>query len=642
VISNLPGTGPRDVFRRSQPTEQQVAAFWLRLVAFLIDLFIFLALVFFLSVGAGMAMLSFPRYEDEIAAALLILSPLLLFGGSALLESSRAQATPGKLIVGIAVTDLSYMRISFCRALVRALGKVITMPFLGFLLAGYSARRQTLYDQIASTLVVRRAKRAALSATPWNPPDLWDEKSFVDRCLTREYREGTETRTYKSDPRYARVLNTLNSRRFYEAVKFAEELVERVPDFDLAWDWLCLAYQESGRLDAACAAAGQGIERSVRKCALLNRLADLEWRRGNLGAAVYAIAQAIHTRTLDTPPVDVSSYVLLSYIAEGADLPDAAEFFQEVAGDLCEDGLELPEDEAERLVDLARRKGRNKAITSVLLALSEEYPEPAPPQAAPSRPVRFVRSSASLLWSGLAHYLALPGLVLGVSGCIVNFWEGKPVAPPGTPQQLFTLKETPGADNILDSGVIRWPEEPLKVRIQFSQPPLESVDRYWYGKDAYLQVGDKRLLGTPRYDSRRWASDMAARQSEMRKIVPYFDVPLSLPGSSVSRTLEIEAVMTVVFPEAEKGKPQAATRSVAMKRSISLFVVTKQEMSLKRAVGFWEDRWTLRIIFGSMGGVSAIFLWNEWGRLRREAAASRRIRRKPSFFSRMLNLVRRR
>ena len=68
---------------------------------------------------------------------------------SAWFESAKHQATFGKRLVGIAVTDLDGNRITFRRALLRSAMQVIP---LGYLLAVFGG--QALHDRIADTMVV--------------------------------------------------------------------------------------------------------------------------------------------------------------------------------------------------------------------------------------------------------------------------------------------------------------------------------------------------------------------------------------------------------------------------------------------------------------------------------------------------------
>jgi uncharacterized RDD family membrane protein YckC len=73
-------------------------------------------------------------------------------------ESSRAQATLGKRLMGIKVTDDAGHRIGFGRATGRFFGKIVSgiVLYIGFLLAGFTERKQALHDLMASTLVVFR------------------------------------------------------------------------------------------------------------------------------------------------------------------------------------------------------------------------------------------------------------------------------------------------------------------------------------------------------------------------------------------------------------------------------------------------------------------------------------------------------
>jgi uncharacterized RDD family membrane protein YckC len=76
----------------------------------------------------------------------------------ALLESGPVQATFGKRIMGLKVTDMAGERISFGRASGRFFGKLITgmIPFgIGYMMAGFTDRKQALHDLIAGTLVIR-------------------------------------------------------------------------------------------------------------------------------------------------------------------------------------------------------------------------------------------------------------------------------------------------------------------------------------------------------------------------------------------------------------------------------------------------------------------------------------------------------
>jgi uncharacterized RDD family membrane protein YckC len=74
------------------------------------------------------------------------------------MESSSWQATLGKKAVGIVVTDLDGNRISFARAFGRYFAKLISLITLciGYMMAGFTEKKQCLHDMICGTLVVKR------------------------------------------------------------------------------------------------------------------------------------------------------------------------------------------------------------------------------------------------------------------------------------------------------------------------------------------------------------------------------------------------------------------------------------------------------------------------------------------------------
>ncbi|RLD22428.1 MAG: RDD family protein, partial [Bacteroidetes bacterium] len=78
---------------------------------------------------------------------------LLYFAG---MESSKYQATLGKMAIGVIVIDENGNRISFGRGAGRLLSKILSamILYIGFIMAGFDSRKQALHDKIASTFVV--------------------------------------------------------------------------------------------------------------------------------------------------------------------------------------------------------------------------------------------------------------------------------------------------------------------------------------------------------------------------------------------------------------------------------------------------------------------------------------------------------
>ncbi len=120
------------------------AAFWERFVAQVIDVVILsvaTGTVFTATFGAGMAVGFFAPWLYE-----------------AFMTSSEWQATVGKRVMSIVVTDLNGNRMSFARATGRHFAKYISVFLLGigFIIAAFTAKKQALHDMIAETLVMKR------------------------------------------------------------------------------------------------------------------------------------------------------------------------------------------------------------------------------------------------------------------------------------------------------------------------------------------------------------------------------------------------------------------------------------------------------------------------------------------------------
>ena len=73
------------------------------------------------------------------------------------MESSAAQATLGKMALGIKVCDLRGRRITKGQAFGRYFGKIVSGLILGigYLMAGFTEKKQALHDMMAGTLVVK-------------------------------------------------------------------------------------------------------------------------------------------------------------------------------------------------------------------------------------------------------------------------------------------------------------------------------------------------------------------------------------------------------------------------------------------------------------------------------------------------------
>jgi uncharacterized RDD family membrane protein YckC len=122
---------------------------WRRFAAMVLDGLIFGAPVVIITILAQMVSFQFARIVQFFTSICL----LLVY---AWFESSPLQATPGKIIMGVRVSDCTGSRVPFGKAMGRNFAKIISgIPlFIGFLIAFFTVRKQALHDKMAGTLVI--------------------------------------------------------------------------------------------------------------------------------------------------------------------------------------------------------------------------------------------------------------------------------------------------------------------------------------------------------------------------------------------------------------------------------------------------------------------------------------------------------
>lgn len=147
------------------------AGFWVRFLAVIIDSLVVgvvtgpITLILQVAAGLGGG-LAGDRSEigagqvAMFAGALALIATISIAANAlyeALLTASKKQATVGKMVFRLRVTDLNGQRISVPRAFGRHFAKYVSSMTLliGYLIQPFTARRQALHDIIAGTLVVR-------------------------------------------------------------------------------------------------------------------------------------------------------------------------------------------------------------------------------------------------------------------------------------------------------------------------------------------------------------------------------------------------------------------------------------------------------------------------------------------------------
>ena len=152
------------------------AGFWLRFAALIIDgiivgcaqAFIIVPILGVMGFNFASNMQDGEMSEAEavgmVASMMATMGTTILISGIigilyyVLMETSKFQGTVGKIALGIKVTDMNGGKLDFSKSLIRNLSKIISgiILYIGYIMAGFTEKKQALHDMIASTLVVKK------------------------------------------------------------------------------------------------------------------------------------------------------------------------------------------------------------------------------------------------------------------------------------------------------------------------------------------------------------------------------------------------------------------------------------------------------------------------------------------------------
>ena len=153
--------------------------FWLRFVAYIIDLVIAnilcgpLLLLFLPSFAMKdidpMTPVPIDVVVNLVVEALWasLIFVCLIATYEAVFTASKMMATPGKYLLGLVVVDERGKQISFWRGISRHAAKAVSALLLciGFIMVAFDKRKQGLHDKMVNTLVIKRQSLDLLSVS---------------------------------------------------------------------------------------------------------------------------------------------------------------------------------------------------------------------------------------------------------------------------------------------------------------------------------------------------------------------------------------------------------------------------------------------------------------------------------------------
>ncbi len=142
------------------------AGFWRRFLSFIIDNIILFIVNGIIGIIINIITVFLLTYLERSPQNILMVSTIMGFVNGIIInwlyftmfESSYLQATPGKIAIGIIVSDYERQQISFARANARYWGKIISSVILmaGFIMAAFTNKKQALHDIMTGCLVIKK------------------------------------------------------------------------------------------------------------------------------------------------------------------------------------------------------------------------------------------------------------------------------------------------------------------------------------------------------------------------------------------------------------------------------------------------------------------------------------------------------
>jgi tetratricopeptide (TPR) repeat protein len=190
---------------------------------------------------------------------------------------------------------------------------------------------------------------------------------YVDECM-QFFEEVKEERRWPDVPGAKAVVdvgnavtlaNSINETKAQEALRLADELRKKYPDFYFPYLWLASIYRKKAQYDGARNVLIEGLRLSRNKNTLCNALGQTEYEAGNLPGAVMwwirCTLTQVHDKTANqkefAPAQD------LSYVAAELGLPEAREHLRQWADRHGGSGIRRTAEAAQKLYAATRSQG---------------------------------------------------------------------------------------------------------------------------------------------------------------------------------------------------------------------------------------------------------------------------------------------
>ncbi len=141
--------------------------------------------------------------------------------------------------------------------------------------------------------------------------------AYIDDCFQIDFEEMYEERDWFKMPEAKIIPDTANAGQVEQALRLAEELRDKYPDFYFSYYWLAVLYRKQKRHNDGRKTLLEGLKFARSKQGLCSALGDLEWEQKNLSEAVKWWIKSVAVQVGSQYVTDFPSFLSLSYVAEG-------------------------------------------------------------------------------------------------------------------------------------------------------------------------------------------------------------------------------------------------------------------------------------------------------------------------------------
>jgi tetratricopeptide (TPR) repeat protein len=191
---------------------------------------------------------------------------------------------------------------------------------------------------------------------------------YIDDCFRIDFSEHYDERDYSEIPE----AKAITHETMEDAIRLANALREKYPDFYFSYFWLGILYQRKGLNEEARKFLFEGLDKSKSKFSICEKLGDIEFKSENLPEAVKWWIKSVIIQVCTNNLDNYSSFLNLSYIAEQFELMDTTSKLRQFVDAIEVGQIRLNSKASNEIYAITRAQG-TKSMRQAIDILNKEY-----------------------------------------------------------------------------------------------------------------------------------------------------------------------------------------------------------------------------------------------------------------------------